>query len=123
MLPNMKLATAIGAILWILIFMAATVLMFGVPQIDAELALLFVNPILILGVAYPYFKSLKFSARTAVLAGAYWTVIGIALDLLITIPLFVKDFGFFLRPLLWTGYAEAIIFVLIGAKVFGKKNR
>lgn len=60
--------------------------------------------------AWLYYKSKeKFNGFVL---GIIFVLIGTVLDLLITVPMFVKDFGVYYSSLyLWIGFAETIIIV------------
>ena len=44
-----------------------------------------------------------------IIIGIVFVITSLILDAIITVPLFVKDFSFFLNPMILIGYLEAII--------------
>lgn len=113
MLKNWKSATGYGVLLWLLIFVEVSVLMFTPALKDKELTQnilhMIILPVLVLFCAWMYFKNVKVSAKEGFLLGVYFLIIGTVLDLLITIPLFVKTFDFYKDILLWLGFLETIV--------------
>mgnify|MGYP001618793504 CR=1 FL=1 len=113
MLKNWKSATGYGVLLWLLIFVEVSVLMFIPALKDKELTQnilhMIILPVLVLFCAWMYFKNVKVSAKEGFLLGVYFLIIGTILDMLITIPLFVKTFDFYKDIWLWLGFLETII--------------
>ena len=68
-----------------------------------------------------YFKGKKARMKEGFVLGIYFLIIGTVLDLIITIPLFVKSFTFYLEWSLWFGFLEVIVFSSIGGYLFRKK--
>ncbi|MBI4453694.1 hypothetical protein HY636_03545 [Candidatus Woesearchaeota archaeon] len=113
MLKNWKSATSYGVLLWLLIFVEVSVLMFMPALTGKELTQnilhMIILPVLVLFCAWMYFKNTPASAKDGFLLGVYFLVIGTVLDLLITIPLFVKTFDFYKEIWLWLGFLEVIV--------------
>jgi|SRR3989338_2964530 len=104
-----------GVLLWVLIFFEVSILMFGF-NLGADdvayyiLHYIFVAIFVILASLF-YFRGhrIKRDIREGLLLGVYFAVIGIVLDAIITVPLFVKDYSFFLDAGLLAGYLEIIV--------------
>ncbi|HLD72600.1 MAG TPA: hypothetical protein VJA23_03365 [Candidatus Nanoarchaeia archaeon] len=112
MLKNWKSILSYGTLLWILIFMEVSIIMFipGLSVLTQNIFHLVILPLLALFCFVKYFKSTTASAKTGFLAGIYFLIIGTVLDLIITIPLFVKDYALFYSSWwLWAGYLEVMI--------------
>ena len=110
-----------GALLWVLIFFEVSILMFGF-KIKAPSTLYFLAhfpllAILVAIVSYLYFKNQTESgAKSGSMLGVSYLMVGIVLDSIITIPLFIKDYSFFLRADMLIGFLETIIITtLVGA--------
>lgn len=88
-------------------------------QTGIELAVL---PVLVLFSAYMFFKGEKAGAQNGFILGIYFIIIGTILDLLITIPLFVKTYDFFKSWSLWAGYLETLVFASIAGYYMEKKK-
>jgi len=76
---------------------------------------LMVLPFLAFFSAYMALKEEKPGISDGVILGVYFIIIGVILDLLITVPLFVKSYDFFRQWALWAGYAETIAFSSLAA--------
>lgn len=123
---NWKKATFWAIILYVLIFVEISILMF-LPALKDKLFLqdlihLIVLPVLVIVCAYQYFKPLEnVTLIQGILLGIYFLVIGTVLDLLITIPLFVKSFATFYSEIsLWIGFLETILFTTITSYLLKK---
>ncbi|MDP3881738.1 MAG: hypothetical protein Q8Q31_02570 [Nanoarchaeota archaeon] len=113
---NWKKGTYFGALLWILIFFEVSILMFGF-NLDGEdlfYSILHYISVAIFAtfVSLLYFKSgrIKRDVREGLMLGIYFAIIGIVLDAIITVPLFIKDYSFFLDAGLLIGYLETVVF-------------
>jgi len=106
-------AILVGVLLWILVFVEISIF-----QIGLELTGLFgkilhyilLIPIGILG-AWIYYKS--GDKLNGFLLGIIMLVVGIVLDLIITVPFFMDgDFkSFYYDPFLWVGFLVAVVVV------------
>lgn len=111
-LKHWKSILSYGTLLWILIFVEVSIIMFipGLPELAQNLLHLVILPFLAWFCLSRYFRTIKVSVITGFLAAVYFLVIGNILDLIITIPLFVKDYGLFYSSWwLWVGYLELIV--------------
>lgn len=122
----MKLLKTIlfGALLWVLIFFEVSILMFG---FGLETGLLYytihyILAIILVGiVTFFYFKREKANFKIGILAGIAFALTGIILDLVITVPLFVKDYGLMFKDLgLWIGI---LLGILTSGVVGGMKKK
>lgn len=116
---NIKRALIIGIVLWIVIFFEVSVLMFGF-GLSTGLVYYIIHYILLAiflaGAALIYFKKRKGSAKEGFLAGLTFLIVGTILDLIITVPLFVKDYSALFNIYLLIGYVEGLIATtLVGA--------
>lgn len=113
---NWKKGLYFGALLWILIFFEVCILMFGFNLGEDDLAYYIAHYILVailsIFVSLLYFKGkrIRRNAVEGLTLGVYFVIIGIILDAIITVPLFVKDYSFFLNAGLLVGYLETIVF-------------
>ena len=113
-------AIGTGALLWVLIFVEVSILMFGFGLITASSTYSIIHYILltILTVicVLIYFRKVKVSFTEGVLLGLVMLATGILLDVIITVPLFVKNWAYFLDPKLLVGYFWGfLIAVIIGS--------
>ena len=109
-----KTATLWAAILWALIFVQISVVMFA-PRISElsdtmqSIVHLLILPLFILLCCYMYFKNAKPTWKDGLMLAIWFIVIGTILDLAITIPLFVKSFDFYKRWDVWIGTLEILV--------------
>ena len=125
---NWKRALVAAVGLWVLIFFEVSVLMFGFklsapdPNYYFIHALLLTSFVIVIALAYFYPKKVKKGVIEGILLGIIFFVIGIILDSVITIPLFVHDYKFLLNPELLIGYIGGIVLcAIVGA--MKKANR
>jgi amino acid transporter len=123
---NLGRATILGILLWVLIFVELSVLMFsGLSNLIQKIihfALLLVFA-LICGKIY-FNKKNEDGWKEGFLLGVWMIIIGSVLDLLITIPFFVKSYEtFYFQWSLWLGFVEVIILTTISGMIFKKKKR
>lgn len=124
---NFKNATLWGILLWIFIFVEVSILMFT-PFIASRMGLYYILYYLILALlfgycAYSYFKIQKKSNwKEGLYLGLWFILVGSILDLIITVPLFVKDFSFFYDPLLLIGFVENLVVCMIVGYYLNKKK-
>lgn len=114
---NFKRALLSGALLWVLIFFEVSILMFGFKltgnsyYITHYILLIFLTTIATL--VYFRGKKAKAGLKEGALLGLTFVIVGIILDAVITIPLFIKDYSFFLDIKLILSYLEGIIITSI----------
>jgi hypothetical protein len=119
MVMKLKRAISFGALLWVLIFFEVSILMFGL-KLEPSALYYTIHYILLaaltFGVAWLYFKGkIEAGIKEGLLVGIVCLLTGIVLDVIITIPLFVKSYSFFADIYLWIGFLETIvIFAIIG---------
>jgi hypothetical protein len=111
-------AIAVGILIWVLIFVEWSILIF-MPVLKDSITLQYIIHSIVLIVwaligAYLYYKS-KDKINGFVL-GLVFLIIGIILDMIITMPLFIIPQGktyidFFLDWRMWIGYIELIVVV------------
>ena len=117
----MKLWRAIlfGILLWILIFFEVSILMFGLNLTEGVTYYVIHYILLILFsvfVAVLYFRNDVGGFLNGIVVGLMFLITGIILDVIITVPLFVKDYGFFLDLFLWVGFILGVLIAgLVGA--------
>lgn len=115
---NIKKAILTGLLLWTLIFFEVSVLMFG---FNLKAGMLYytlhyvISAIFVTICAMIYFrrKTTKTGLKEGLLLGVIFVVVGIILDAVITIPLFIKSYTFFNDPYLWLSYLEGILLTSI----------
>ncbi|MFH1307780.1 MAG: hypothetical protein ABIH72_02925 [archaeon] len=117
---NLKRAVLFGALLWMMIFFEVSILMFGF-KLEAGTVYYIIHyilaVILALVTALVYFngKKIKAGAKQGLLVGIIMALTGIILDAIITVPLFVKSYSFFLDTYLWIGILLGILTIsLVG---------
>ncbi len=122
-----KSATIWGAILWVSIFAIFSVIMFA-PQLQGNQSMqtaieLIILPILTAFAAYMYFKGEKPNVKDGAVLGIYFVVFSTILDLVVTVPLFVKSYStFYAQWSLWVGFLETIIFASLTGYYLSKKT-
>ncbi len=130
MLQNYKKATLGGILLWVLIFVTWSIIIFLPPFKDGanmmwQYIIHYVLLILwIWIVAKMYFGKAKASLKEGIMAGIYFLIIGAILDLIITVPLFIEgDYtGFFGQWEMWIAYVELIVLMAIFGAIMTKKS-
>jgi hypothetical protein len=123
---NIKRAVLCGALLWILIFFEVCILMFGF-KLTAGTTYYIIHyilaAILAIIVALIYFRGkVKKGALEGLIVGLVMLVTSIILDAVITVPLFVKSYGFFIDPYLWLGMLGCIVIVVIVASISARRG-
>ncbi|MBI2970845.1 MAG: hypothetical protein HYY37_00325 [Candidatus Aenigmarchaeota archaeon] len=121
---NLKLAALKGAMLWALVFFEVSILMFGFGvQVPSTLYYIVHLPLLAAFTAFAahlYFrKEKRAGAKNGFMLGLLFLLVGIVLDALITVPLFVRDYAFFMRADIMVGFAV----VLAAATAVGMRAR
>jgi len=118
-------AIVFGIVLWLLIFVEVSVLLFWFEFVVGSDAYYFIHFVMLvfftLLVSLIYFK--KARMRGGFLhglgMGLMFIVVGLLLDLAITVPFFVKDYGFFLRADILMGVV--VVLVISGLVGMGKR--
>jgi len=91
---------------------------FGISNIDTSVIHYILFPITILIPTLIYFKKpkIKLGAKQGLYLCLIFFATSLVLDLIITIPLFVKDFSFLLNPYHLIGLIESfIVTIVVGA--------
>lgn len=114
-----KYATMWGAILWALIFIEVSIWMFipGLTVMLQKVLHYITLPFITILCAHFYFKHDVPTIRKGMVLGFYFIIIGVLLELIITIPLFVKDFAYFMDWTLYFGFAIILATVIIYGKL------
>jgi hypothetical protein len=117
----MKITRAIwtGALSWGLVFIEVSILMFvfGIQNTDTSIAHHLLFPVTILIPALIYFNKpeVEKGAKQGIYLCLIFFATSLVLDSIITIPLFVKDYGFLLNPYHLIGLAESLaVTVVVG---------
>ena len=119
----MKLIRAIflGALLWVLIFFEVSVLMFGLKMTDGVnyyILHYILLVLLTLIIALVYFRGkVRKGFGEGILVGIVMMITGTVLDAVITVPLWVKSYSFFLDIYLIVGYILGILVVGIAGSL------
>jgi len=103
-----------GALLWILIFFEVSILMFGLNLKGGLVYSILHYPLLAIlsvVVAIIYFNKVHASFIEGFKTSIVMFITSIILDALISIPLFIKDWNFFLDKFLLIGYLEIILVI------------
>lgn len=127
---NWKRAALFGLLLWVLIFFEVSILMFGFGLSQGMAAYYYAHyiilVILVIISAFLYFKgkNIPKSFNEGLAVGIMFIAVGIILDSLITVPLFVKNYAF-LYSLEMIGSAVLVIVVtaLIGLALAKPRKR
>lgn len=110
---NIKRAIVFGIVLWVLVFFEVSILMFGFGLTESTLYYVlhyFLLAVFISILAYKYFsKDVEKGLIEGIVLGIIFIFVGIVLDSVITIPLFVKDYGFLIDRAMLLSYLEIII--------------
>ncbi len=113
MCSNIKRGILTGVLLWALIFFEVSILMFGFKLEGLSYYIIHYVLLAVLASisAMIYFKGkkIKRSAKEGFYLGILLVVTAVVLDSVITIPLFVKSYSFFLDPYLVAGLIETVI--------------
>lgn len=122
---NIKRAILLGGLLWVLVFFEISILMFGFNLTEEVLFIIhYVLLIpLVLVASTLYFKNLKKSAREGFTTGTIFILTGLILDAIITVPLFVKDYSFFLDLKLLISLIEIIAITTIFGMLGSSKKK
>jgi len=103
-----------GALLWILIFFEVSILMFGF-KLEYGFNYYFIHYILLailtIIVALIYFDNSPKGLLEGFKVSLVFLITGLALDSIITVPLFVHNYAFFLDKFLLIAYLEGIIII------------
>jgi hypothetical protein len=122
MCKNWLKATWMGVLLWVLVFVEISILIFLPWFKDNPLAVKMVHlPILAvftIFLACRYFRSVMPTAKEGFVFGIWILIIANILDLALTIPLFIKSYsGFYADIWLWAGFLIVIMFAtMVGAR-------
>lgn len=122
---NFKKAFLFGVILWVFIFAIFSIVMFIPWFIDrtlAQYAVVWILEIpLTLALAKWYFAGANSTWKKGLLLGVVGLVVGTVLDMLITVPLFVKSFYLYYTSwMLYAGYAWVLVLCAYAGWEFDK---
>jgi hypothetical protein len=123
MIKKLGRATALALLIWVLIFTAISIIMFipGVGQ-NTKYFMLIIDPLIVLLCGYLYFSKVGGKALDGLVIGIYWIVFGTILDMIITIPLFVKSYSVFYGEWsLWVSFTLSLVAAVLSAVIFKKK--
>lgn len=112
MILNLKRGILLGILSWVLIFFEVSILMFGFGLESGPLYYTLhyiLSAILVATCAWIYFKTEEASLQKGLSLGVLFVIVGVILDSIITVPLFVKDYSFFLDIYLIAGLIEGIV--------------
>jgi len=126
MLPaNFRKAILLGTVMWILLFVAAGVVMNSLGSGMIGIVLIFIGPIISIPIAYLYLKTTpnQDMFREGFKLGIIWAIWAFVLDLLIMVLIFGRGFAYYTSWTLWLGYCEMIGFsTLVGYLMIEKNN-
>ena len=122
---NYKRAFATGIMLWVFIFMAISILMFVPILLDKTLTqfiifwILLIPAVLLLGKWY--FKMDAPSLKKGFILGIILLFTVIVLDVIITVPLFVKSYTVFFRDwMIYVEYSEILLLCIYAGFEFDR---
>lgn len=122
---NYKRALITGIMLWVIIFVIISVLLFLPPLVDKKMwqvgiYCLLLIPIVLLLCKW-YFKMDAPSVKKGLRLGIILVAVATLLDLIITVPLFVKSYSvFFSDPFMYAGYTEVLLLSIFAGWEFDK---
>lgn len=120
---NIKRALLFGVLFWVFVFVIISIIMF-IPtlsgrQLTQSIIFWVVNIPLVLLLAKWYFKKVSPTIKNGVTLGVITLLVATILDLIITVPLFVKSYSaFYSNWTLYIGYAEVIILCALAGGEF-----
>ena len=120
---NIKRAILFGVLLWVFVFVIISIIMF-IPalagrRLTQSIIFWVVNIPLVLLLAKWYFKTVVPTVKNGLILGVLSLIVTTVLDLIITVPLFVKSYAAFYGDwTLYVGYAEIIIICMIAGGEF-----
>ena len=111
---NYKRALIFSLLLWVIIFVVISILIFLPVLKDNEMAMQVVYWVLLVPIvlllAKWYFKGDAPTTKKGLFLGVFALLVGTVLDLIITVPLFIKSYSeFYLDWKMWVGFAMVII--------------
>jgi uncharacterized membrane protein YtjA (UPF0391 family) len=122
---NWLAATGWAILYWVLIFVVISIIMFGLPSLSStnqNIISLIIEIGLVLFCAGMYFKKYPGTFVNGIILGVWFLIVGTVLDLLITVPLFVKSYSAFYGTWnLWVGFVITILFSGLATGIFRKK--
>ncbi len=114
---KIKKAILYGALAWVLIFFEVSILMFGLKLTpSSEYYYITHIPLVAIIISFCsllYFRKTKVDTWEGFKLGITFIIIGIILDAIITVPLFVKDYNFFLKTELLISYVIGVLITTI----------
>lgn len=111
-------AVLLGALIWVLVFFEVSILMFGF-KLNPPNSLYYIIHyvffvIFVLLASLIYFRKAKAGLEQGLLLGIMFILVGIVLDSIITIPLFMKmDYSFLIGGEMLVGYVVSLIVCMI----------
>ena len=122
---NIGKATLLGILLWVLIFTEISVLMFSGLNNTAQKIIHFILlAVFALVCGKIYFKKSMDRWKEGFLLGVWMILTGTILDILITIPLFVKSYPtYYMQWSLWLGFIELIVLTTVSGIIFKQNKR
>ena len=107
---DLKRGVIAGVLLWVAIFFEVSILMFGfkLEGTSYYFAHFIIYGILIAGFASAYFKKAATGWQEGFRLGILFVLTYAVLDAIITVPLFVKDYAFFIDSGLLFGYLDTV---------------
>jgi hypothetical protein len=121
---NLKRALTIGVVLWVVFFFEVSILMFGFGLAAGTTYYIIhysLSAIFLTLASLIYFKE-KGSIKEGLHLGLVFALVGIVLDAVITVPLFVKNYSNFFTIYMLMGYLEGVIVATIVGGLKAKKK-
>jgi hypothetical protein len=106
-------AIVVGILLWILVFVEVSIFQVGLQITDLFGKVLHYFLLIPIGILGAWFYYRCGDSLNGFLLGFIMLIVGVVIDTLITIPLFIGgDFrGYYSDPFLWTGFLVAVVVV------------
>jgi hypothetical protein len=111
---NLKKALMLGIAFWVVIFFEVSILMFGFGLKGTAYYIIHyaLAGIFLIIASILYFKK-KGNIREGLILGTVFIVVGIILDSIITVPLFVHNYSSFFNNSMLAGYIETLVITTI----------
>lgn len=124
---SFKKIFVLGVLFWVIIFVAISVVIF-LPFLETRTLIQagiiwIVDAIVTAALARSYFKQVQPGIGSGFIFGVGILVISTILDLIISVPLFIKDYGLFFNDwTLWVGWGVIIVFSILTAMAWPPKK-
>ena len=120
---NFTKALGLGIVLYVILFLIATIVMYvlGIPHLGQ--VMVFATPLFSIPLAYIYLRETPEKQFLESLGlGFFWAILTAFLDILVYVYMFGVGWGYFNSVTVWAIYGEIIFFnLIIGSLIEGTK--